>query len=461
MKNSIARFALRILVLVSLSVGSAGARPAELTQDFFVSLPRERRELPEPLAPGHPAPGFKLRGIKGWRWTPEQMLAEVPFLAQYKMNFFMNCYVSLFVGNGEQWQQGGNHWWEPLPPELRKGYEAIVRSCREHGIIFCFSMNPGLCSPRPLDYASDKDFEDLWQHYAWMQGLGVQWFSLSYDDISKGIDPLGQARLANHLLARLREKDPQAQLIFCPTHYTGIGRKQGTEQDDPYLVTLAREMHRDVYVFWTGGSQEACGPSIRRADAVSYKKVVGHRLIVWDNYPVNDAHPTLHLGPLTGRDADLCNAAEGYMSNPLSPQSDLNRLPLLTCADYAYNPWDYNPARAIGQAILHLTETAPQQLLMRDLVELYPGFLVFPTIARGVPVYSTAGDPALERFQQVLALPHARNVADLYLAHYADVLERMKAVFPGKYRTSVAIMNKDLAAMEKMYQKQYGEPRRK
>lgn len=445
--------------LAVLLVASAAAQAADLTKDFFVSLPEQKCEVPQPLAVGHTEPGFKLRGTKGWRWTPEQMLAEVPFLARYKMNFFMNCYTSLYLGNGEQWMKGGNHWWEPLPPDLKKGYEAVVRSCKEHGVIFCFSVNPGLYSPRPLDYASDKDFQDLWQHYAWMQGLGVRWFSLAYDDIQKGIDASGQARLVNRLFACLREKDPQAQLIFCPTHYTGVGKKRGTQQNDPYLETLAREINKEVYIFWTGGSLGACNQTIRRADAESYKNVVGHRLIVWDNYPVNDAHPTLHLGPVTGRDVDLCKVVEGYMSNPMSPQSDLNRIPLMTCADYAYNPWGYDPARSIAQAIVHLVDTKEQQLVLRDLVELYPGLIIFPTI-NGRIFSFTSGDPALTRFKQILAMPHARNVADLYLNHYEGVLKRMQAALPGKYQTSVAILKKDLAAMDKLYQKQYGGPRR-
>lgn len=448
-----------LLAMVICLLATPWARSADLTADFFVRLPEVKREVPEPLASGHATPGFKLRGTKGWRWTPEQMLAEVPFLAQYKMNFFMNCYASLF-GSGKDWADWRNEWWKPLPPDLKKGLEAVVKSCREHGVIFCFSMNPGLCSPRPLDYASDKDFEDLWQHYAWMQGLGVEWFSLAYDDIQKGIDPSGQARLVNKLFARLREKDPKVQLIFCPTHYTGVGKKPGTKQNDPYLETLAKELNKEVYVFWTGGNQGACNQHIRRADAESYKNVVKHRLIVWDNYPVNDARPTLHLGPVTGRDPDLCEVVDGYMSNPLSPQSDLNRIPLFTCADYAYNPWAYDPARSIGQAIVHLADTPDKQAVLRDLVELYPGFVIFPS-ARGAKIFcATSGDPALDRFKQLLALPHARNVADAYLVHVQSVLTRMQTSLPGQYESSLAVLKKDLAEMEKLYKKQYGEPRR-
>ena len=63
----------------------------DLHKDFWVTLPAEKRPFPEPLPEGKP-PGFKIRGTKGWMWTPQQTMAEIPVLAGYQMNFFMNCY---------------------------------------------------------------------------------------------------------------------------------------------------------------------------------------------------------------------------------------------------------------------------------------------------------------------------------------------------------------------------------
>jgi hypothetical protein len=63
---------------------------------FQVQLPAEARPFPEPLPAGRSEPGFKMRGIKGWGWTPEQYLEEIPVLAGYKLNFLMNCYLSMF-----------------------------------------------------------------------------------------------------------------------------------------------------------------------------------------------------------------------------------------------------------------------------------------------------------------------------------------------------------------------------
>jgi len=214
---------------------------------------------------------------------------------------------------------------------------------------------------------SAEDIDQYYQHYAWAQSLGVKWFSISLDDVTWGdkgpaAGGADHAKLVNTIFGRLRGNDPQAQMIFCPVPYWGDGTKP---DDRAYLEALGKELHPDAYVFWTGDSVVA--PRITRKAAESYKGVVKHRLFLWDNYPVNDSAPTMHLGPVVGRDPDLCEVIDGYMSNPLSPQNRINRLPLLTCADYAYNPKMYDPDRSIGQSIVHLAETDAQRNALKDL----------------------------------------------------------------------------------------------
>ena len=110
------------------------------------------------------APTFKFRGMKGWAWTAEQYLEEIPVLAGLKMNFLMNCYRSMSAGSpGQPWC---NEWWKPMPDNRKQAFAAIIRSCREQGIAFCFAMHPQLDSPRPLDLGRAKDVERFYQHYA-------------------------------------------------------------------------------------------------------------------------------------------------------------------------------------------------------------------------------------------------------------------------------------------------------
>ena len=421
------------------AIAGAGFKMAPLKslEALHIDLPHKTRPFPEPLPAGQTEPGFKFRGTKGWFWTPEQYLAEVPILARFKMNFLMNCYSSLFTSApGEPWK---NEWWKPLPEEKKAAYAQVFRACQEQGIIFCFAVHPQLASPRPLNIESAEDLDRVFQHYTWAQSEGVKWFSVSLDDVGWGKKGAGfgggqHAKLVNAVFARLRTKDPEAQLIFCPTPYWGDG---SPAEDHAYLEALGRDMHPDVYVFWTGDS--VVTPRITRRAAVSYKSIVKHRLFLWDNYPVNDHSPTLHLGPVAGRDSDLGEVIDGYMSNPLCPQNQINRIPLLTCADYAYNPKAYDPQRSIGQAILHLTEMAPQRRALKELVEAYPGMLCFGA--------GTGFNPVRQHFSRLLSSGSARSEAEKYLRGLEALAVRLDAAFPSQFQDARKTLRENLAAM--------------
>ena len=416
----------------------------DLTKDFSVTLPKELRPFPEPLPAGK-QPGFKWRGTKGWMWTPEQYLAEIPVMAKYKMNFLMNCYTSLCDTEHYKWGDlEVNRWWEDLPAAKKSAYENIVRQCRKNGIEFCFSMNPNLCSKRPLKYSSEEDVNQLWKHYAWMQGLGVKWFNVSLDDISQGIDASGQARVVNVIFHRLRANDPSAQMIFTPTRYWGDGTDA---ESKPYLEVLAKELDPDVYLFWTGDSVVG---NITRKAAETYRSVSKHRLFLWDNYPVNDGNPTMHLGPIINREADLCEVIDGYMGNAMCAQNEGNRIPLLTCADYAYNPKAYDPMRSIGQAIVHLESDLQAREVLRELVEVYPGFIIY-----GRP--STGLDPAKERFAHLVGTSQSKCVTEAYIHYLANLQARMEKVFPKRYAAEKRTLADDVNALRKMELERYGE----
>lgn len=415
-----------------------------IEQDFQVMVPREERPFPEPLPPGREKPGFAIRGTKGWMWTPEQYLAEIPVLAKYKMNFLMNCYTSMCDVENVPWGDPKcNRWWEPLPAAKRAAYEKIARACRDAGVHFCFSMNPNLSSERFVNTGKAEDIDALWQHYDWMQRAGVQWFNISLDDIHAGIDAAAQAKVVNEICRRLRSRDAQARMIFCPTYYWGTGEDAKAR---PYLETLAVELDPDVYVFWTG--DEVVGP-VTRAAAEKYKARVRHRIILWDNYPVNDKNPTLHLGPVMHRDRDLCDVVEGEMSNALCPQNEINRLPLLTIADYAWNPWAYDPARSIGQAIRQLARTPEQQAALRDLVELYPGMLL---LNKG-----TNWNPVIERFGEIASKPHSRVTAEAYRRHVRDVLQRFRDAFREQFQDAQTTLAADVQRIDAAFAERYGE----
>jgi len=137
----------------------------DLHKDFKVMLPDRRRPFPEPLSPGK-SPGFKWRGAKAWMWKPDQYFDEIPVLARYKMNFFMNCYANMCDIEHFSWGDSNcNRWWEPLPPEKKEIFEKIVRKCQSEQITFCFSMNPNLSSRRIINDDNPQSIDQLYQHY--------------------------------------------------------------------------------------------------------------------------------------------------------------------------------------------------------------------------------------------------------------------------------------------------------
>ena len=413
-----------------------------------LELPTKRLPIPTPLPPERAQPGFRIRGIKGLAWTPEQYLPEIPVMAKYKLNFLMNCYLTLYRITGPGVAGLVNEWWLPLPAEKREGLERVVQACKDHGIEFCFSMNPAFLSPRPLRYEDPQDVEALWQHYDWMQGLGVKWFSLALDDVPQETQAKAQAGLANDFLVRLRARDPDAQLIFCPSIYWGEGGP-----GHAYLVELGKNLAPDIYVFWTG--HYIYSNRVTRGAAAAFRRFIPHKLIFWDNL-CDDVDPHLMLGPVWHA-PDLCEQVEGYMMNSHRFARELNRIPMLTVADYAYNPWDYDPARAIGQAILHMADTPAQREALRELVEAYPGR--WYTAGIRAPFRS----PLIKRFYDALGTvrPPAIPEGDLSEAAEAlwrlrDLAERFAKQFPGRYAATKEVLATHLDLMQQAYDHRVG-----
>jgi len=136
------------------------------------------------------------------------------------------------------------------------------------------------------------------------------------------------------------------------------------------------------------------------------------------------------------------------MSNPLCRQNQSNRIPLPTCADYAYNPPAYNPARSIGQAIAHLAEAGPQRQALKDLVEAYPGMLIFGG--------SASTNPVRERSKRLRSAPDSQAAAAAYVRRMEELSARLGQVFPDRFRDAQKILAGDVAWLKETSR---GEPK--
>lgn len=445
----------RYLLLTLFWLFGAGSINAQLQQmpvfkkaSLNNPLPDFKKSFIESAELSQDPTGFRIRGIKGWAWTTEQYLEEIPWLSKYKMNFLMNCFVSLYSHQkrsvNDSWN---NDWWLPLRPDQKKGLENIINKCREYAISFCFSMHPQLNTKRPIDLLNEKDYRDFFQHYDWAQQKGVRWFSICLDDVygnpSLKISGKEQAEFVNKVLKNLRQKDAKAQMIFCPTWYWGTGENYVQKE---YYRQLSEYLDKDVYIFWTGNATRS--PVITMDDAMAVKDLTKHRVILWDNYPANDGRPTMHLQPVSGRDRDLFKVVDGYLALPMATQNQITRIPLFTAADYAFSPQNYNPGQSILESIVHQTDNKKQQRMLLELVKLYS--------SDGISE-STHYNNLLSEYEQ--KLKESKNQAYAFIRNAEKILSDLRSLFPNSYIREKATLEENISNMKSQFKTVYKSDR--
>ena len=286
-----------------------------------------------------------VEGFYGTPWKHDARLEVMSFLAARGMNAY--AYAP---------KDDARH-----RAEWRLAYDAAqlehFRELAAHGaalgVRFGFAISPGL----DIEYESETDRATLLRKLQPLREAGVSWFLLLLDDIpmQPGLAPR-QAALVTWLDSAL----DGAALTMCPTEYVGT-------HPSPYLSELGAGMPPDVDVMWTGPT--VCSPELRAEDARGWTKALGdRRVIVWDNYPVNDALMTasLHLGPYEGRDADLSDVVGGVLCNPMT-QPRASQIALATAMDFLADPDGYDVAASWSRAIADVggDRAAPLAVLAR------------------------------------------------------------------------------------------------
>jgi hyaluronoglucosaminidase len=280
---------------------------------------------------------FAIRGVvEGFYGAPWSHGARIDVL-EYLATHELNAYVYAPKDDAKHradWRVRYDHG------ELAQ-FRELTAHCLQSGIAFGFAISPGL----DITYESDADRAALIDKLRPLVDAGVTWVLLLLDDIPMS-DNLAkrQGDLAAWLNTELHLLTPHARLTLCPTEYVGT-------RPSPYLSELGAALPPDVDIMWTGPT--VCSPTITADDAAGWTQAVGERrVIVWDNFPVNDALMTesLHLGPYTGRDADLTDLVDGVLCNPMI-QARASQVPLATAMDFLIDPDSYSADESWRRAI--------------------------------------------------------------------------------------------------------------
>jgi hyaluronoglucosaminidase len=284
-----------------------------------------------------------IEGFYGPAWSGAEIRSQLRFYGENKLNTFV------YSAKSDPYLRAG--WPQLYPPATLRSMRQLAAAAGPEHVNFVYALSPGLSicysSASALNQLEAKD-QQLWD-------AGVRQFALFFDDIRPGFncaadtarfgsspDPLAaaQAYLINNFVTGFIGTHPGAgELITVPTDYAGDARSA-------YRSVWKASLTPQVLVYWTGVG--VIPRTITAAQASATAAEFGHKIVVWDNYPVNDYDPTrLFLGPLTGRATDLSSAVAGFTSNPMQEPAP-STIPLFTSADYTWNPAAYNgnPAAA-------------------------------------------------------------------------------------------------------------------
>ncbi|HZC27772.1 MAG TPA: beta-N-acetylglucosaminidase domain-containing protein, partial [Actinopolymorphaceae bacterium] len=236
---------------------------------------------------------------------------------------------------------------------------ALVKRARDNRIDFVFALSPGLS----ICYSSATDYAALTAKFESLYKLGVRSFAIPFDDIDpgqwhcqadknmygdgKGAEGRAQADLLNRVQREwVAGKGDVAPLQMVPTEYDNV-------TESPYKKAIRERLDRHVLVHWTGVA--VIPHKITRDQASQARTVFGHKIIVWDNYPVNDyIAGRLPLGPYTGREPGLSQQVAGVLSNPMN-QPGPSKIGLFSIAEFGWNDESYDAWKSYDRS---LTEEA-------------------------------------------------------------------------------------------------------
>ena len=131
---------------------------------------------------------------------------------------------------------------------------------------------------------------------------------------------------------------PGTRVLVCPTYYSfdPVLEKYFGTMPAGYWQQLGRELPAEVDIFWTGN--KVCSECVEAADIDAINKLLGRKVALWDNYPVNDGairSRFLYCEPLSGRDSALRDRLSGHLCNPMN--QGLLSLPALLGLAGLYN----------------------------------------------------------------------------------------------------------------------------
>lgn len=375
--------------------------------------------------------GF-IEGFYGKPWSAEEREDMLVAMSRKRMNTYY------YAPKDDPWHR--DKWRELYPKEQFDALSRLVGLCKELFIDFHYCIAPGLS----MRYTSEEDYSALYEKLMSLYKAGVRGFGLLLDDIPETLyyeedkqrfdyeTVNAHIYLANRLYNDLQSLDSSVTLTVCPLQYHGKGNEY-------FISKLGREIDPRIMLFWTGSN--ICSQELTVPEAFTFISSTNHKPLYWDNFPVNDAemYHEMHLGFLSGRDSGLYRYSQGLISNCME-YCECSKIPLMTVADYLWNPEAYNARESWENALAEmLGEEA-------ELFEYFADNLLFSCLkVENSPLFNQRTNLAMQKLGAG-EIEQAIQVISEYAGNLCACCEMIKKGERKIYRELSRWADKQLAA---------------
>lgn len=291
-----------------------------------------------------------IEGFYGKPFSHEERIDLLRFLGRHGYD----CYVYAPKDDPRHREQ----WRDPYPTDDLARFRELATEAERHGVRFVYAIAPGLS----YDVRDPGEFALLAAKIRSMVECGARGIALLFDDLtgdSTTLDPQLQAALVRRTHDLVAGIDAALAFWFIGNFYCGDADElqrdggfwralYGRSALD-YFAAYAEHVPESVPIMWTGPAVFTA--TLRTSDARAVRALARRPLILWDNFPVNDAlRDQLFLGPYAGREPGVVGALHGVVLNLMS-QATANRIPLATAAEFLAAADRYDPERALARAV--------------------------------------------------------------------------------------------------------------
>ena len=248
-----------------------------------------------------------VEGFYGRPWSQSQRLAYADFGSDLGFTAHLHC------PKDDPFLR--KRWREDWVDDAFADLNALANQYQARGLAWGVGL-----SPFELYLAYDREARSaLKAKVERIRELGGTLLGLLFDDMPGDIADLAQRQA--EIAADVLEWASGMRVLVCPTYYSldpQLERYFGA-MPDQYRGRLGEALPGEVEIFWTG--PEVCSSSISAEHLAAMRAEFGRKLVLWDNYPVNDGalrSEHLYLSPLADREPEGRAHLHGHFCNPMN-----------------------------------------------------------------------------------------------------------------------------------------------